>query len=355
MLHCVIMAGGLGTRFWPLSLRTCPKQFLSFEGENSLIQKAYQLVEPTISSDRVWVVTGERFQELTSQHLPAVPADQILLEPCGRNTAPCLGIAAINLLAKDPDAIMLVMSADHVITPAEEFAKNVRLARQLVEESPESLVLFGVPPTYPSTGFGYIERGEGVLPGAFEVKAFREKPDRSTAEVYLRDGRFFWNCGIFVWRADEILRRLQQHEPEMYALLEELRPHLGRPSWQSALQEIFPRMKSISIDYAVLERGSGISVVEASFLWDDVGTWEAFSRIFPSDADGNATVGKHVGVETRNCIIRSVGDHLIGTVGLENLLVVHTGQATLVAQRNDDAGLRQLIAAIESRSLEGYL
>jgi Mannose-1-phosphate guanylyltransferase len=355
MLHCVIMAGGLGTRFWPLSLRTCPKQFLSFDGGDSLIQKAFHLIEPVIPADRVWVVTSERFQKLTVQHLPAVPADQILLEPCGRNTAPCLGLAAISLLAKDPDAIMLVMSADHLITPAEEFARNIQLAQRMVEETPESLVLFGVPPTYPSTGFGYIERGDSTFPGVFQVKSFREKPDRETAEAYLRDGRFFWNCGIFAWRADEILRRLQQHEPEIHAFLEELRPHLGRPSWQKALQEIFPQMKSISIDYAVLEQGEGISVVEASFLWDDVGTWEALGRIFPADADGNVTVGNHVGVETRNCIIRSVGNHLVGTVGLENLLVVHTEQATLVARRNDDAGIRQLLAAIENRSLDGYL
>lgn len=355
MLHGVIMAGGIGTRFWPMSLQTRPKQFLSLGGETSLIQSAFGLIHPWIPAERTWVVTNQRFVSETQKHLPLLARERILQEPCGRNTAPCVGLAALCLDAIDPDAVMLVLSADHVIGPREAFQQNVDLAQQLVQTDPHQLVLFGVLPSYPATGFGYIERGEALAKGAYRVRAFREKPNRSTAEIYLREGRFFWNCGIFLWRATEILDLLQRHEPTIGSALQKLRPHVGQPDWNDALAEIFPEMKSISIDYAVLEREQNIAVVEAGFNWDDVGSWEAMTRMLPADASGNTVLGNYVGIESSGCIIRSTADHLVATIGLENCIVVQTGAATLVARRDDENGIRTLIAAIREQGFEKYL
>lgn len=356
MLHAVIMAGGSGTRFWPMSRRNLPKQFLAMTGERSLIQMAFDRCQPMISGESFWVVTGERLAKLTAEHLPEVPARQILCEPCARNTAPCIGLAAACLLEKDPDAVMLVMPADHVIGPHEKFQEAVQLAQRLVKQDPNKLVLFGVPPTYPSTGFGYIERGSSLGQGAYNVSSFREKPARETAEEYIRAGTFYWNCGIFVWRADRILAALTKHEPGIGEHVHAMRPHFGQPSWPTELQEHFPQMKSISIDYAVLEREpQDIAVVEATFDWDDVGSWQAMERLQPADASGNTIVGRHVGVDTSNCIVRSTKEHLVATLGVKNLIVVHTPEATLVASRDDENAVRQIVSLLEKQGDERFL
>jgi len=355
LLHAVILAGGLGTRFWPFSRSDCPKQFLNVSGETSLIQSAFHLTHPWIPPERKWVVTNHQFAAQTQNHLPLVPPSQIIQEPCGRNTAPAIGLAALCIQASDPDGIMLIMPADHVIEPLEAFQQNVQQGWQQIQQNPQQLVLFGVPPSDPATGFGYLERAELIADGVFRVRAFHEKPDRPTAERYLRDGRFFWNCGIFMWRAAEILRLLHQYEPEIGAALEELRPVVGQPEWNARLQQVFPRMKSISIDYAVLERERNIAVVEAAFAWNDVGGWEALARLHPADSQGNIVQGNHVGIDTASCIICSSSDHLIGTIGIQDCLIVQTPRATLVARRNDEQGIRDLLAAIRNQGHAEFL
>jgi len=356
-LHAVIMAGGSGTRFWPLSRRCEPKQFLRFFGERSLIQLAYDRCQPTISADRFWVVTNEQMAAQTAEHLPSVPAAHILKEPCPRNTAPCIALAAACLLKRDPNAIMLTMPADHIIEPKEDFQSSVEQAVELIVNEPERLVLFGVPPTYPSTGYGYIERGDAEkgTAGIFPVTSFREKPGRETAESYLRDGKYFWNCGIFVFRADRILRAINEHEPEMGKMLEQLMKQFGKSTWDDALNECFPTMKSISIDYAVLEREQNIAVVEAPFEWDDVGNWSALERHNPQDKNGNTIIGEHVGINTSNCIVRSTDGHVIATIGIENCIIVHTEDGTLVANRSDENAVREIVSQLNEDSLERYL
>ena len=357
MLHAVIMAGGSGTRFWPLSRRAHPKQFLSLSGERSLIQMAYDRCQPWIPAEQFWVVTNERLAEMTQTHLPDVPSDQVLLEPCARNTAPCIALAAACLLEKDPDAVMLVMPADHVIGPHSEFEESIQRAHKLIQQDPEKLVLFGVPPTYPSTGFGYIERGEevGGVRGAYDVSSFREKPDRDTAENYVRFGTFYWNCGIFLWRADRILNALRTCEAEIAAHAESLKSSFGTEGWSDQLAETFPKMKSISIDYAVLEREQGIAVVEASFDWDDVGSWAAMERLVSADENGNTVIGMHRSVETNDCIVRTTPDHLVATLGVENLIIVHSEDATLIASRDDENAVREIVALLQERGDEAYL
>ena len=359
MLHAVIMAGGSGTRFWPQSRRTMPKQLLRLAGERTMIQSTVDRCSGWIEAERTWVVTNQAQAEETSRQLPQIPAGNILIEPCGRNTAPCIGLAAIQLLQHDADAVMLVMPADHVMQPVETFRDAALRAAGIVERNPELFVLFGVPPTYPSTGFGYIERGPELADsddgGAFQVKSFREKPDRVTAAEYVDNGNFYWNCGIFVWRAEQILAALEQYESDIHGRLMRLARKLGSDDWQAALDAEFPQMKSISVDYAVLEKATQVCVLEATFQWDDVGSWQSLSRLLDDDESGNIIDGPFCGLDTNGCIIRSTEDHLIATMGLKDCIVVHTPDATLVAHKDDENAIRKLVALIEEQGYGRFL
>ena len=358
MLQLVIMAGGSGTRFWPQSRRTMPKQLLQLVGERTMIQSTVDRCSSWVDADRTWVVTNQAQAEETSRQLLQIPVDNILIEPCGRNTAPCIGLAAIQLLQQDAEAVMLVMPADHVMYPNESFHDAAMRAVGIVERHPELFILFGVSPTYPSTEFGYVERGV-ALPNsdgsAFQVKSFREKPDRETAVEYVDSGHFYWNCGIFVWKAQQILTALEQFEPEIYSRLIKLAEKLGSDTWQDSLEEEFPQMKSISIDYAVLERASEVCVLEAPFEWDDVGSWQSLARHLDVDSSGNVVDGPFCGLDTNGCIIRSTDAHLIATIGLKDCIVVHTPDATLVARKDDENAIRKLVALIEKHGYERFL
>jgi mannose-1-phosphate guanylyltransferase len=359
MLHAVIMAGGSGTRFWPQSRHSLPKQLLKLAGTRTMIQQAVDRTSPWIADECTWIVTNAAQAAETKTQLPEVPADNVLIEPCGRNTAPCIGLAAIQLLARDPDATMLVMPADHVISPNDVFQQAVERAVLLIERQPDALVLFGVRPTTAATGFGYIERGDALADSdgtAYRVESFREKPDADTAQTYVKAGRFYWNCGIFVWRAGQILTALEQFEPEMHARLSKLRDAVGTTNWETALAEEFPAMTSISIDYAVLERAAGVFVVEAPFDWDDVGSWPALERLIGVDGDGNTIDAPFVGVDTHGCIVRSTDDnHLIAVAGMEDCIIVHTPDATLVARKSDADAVRKLVKLCEEQGYERFL
>ncbi len=358
MLHAVIMAGGSGTRFWPASRRDLPKQFLTLTGDRSLIQLAADRVQGLAGDSRLWVVTGARHAVETGRQLPALPAEHVLIEPCGRNTAPCIGLAAIRVLAEDPDAVMLVTPADHVITPTSAFVAAVERAVATVKQAPETLCLFGIVPMRPATGYGYIERGEAFSAGpegVYSVVRFREKPDLKTAEQFLAAGTFLWNSGIFVWRADTILNALKDHQPELHSRLIALAKHAGKPTWDTALETDFPQMPSISIDYAVLEHSKSVCVIEAPFGWDDVGSWAALSRLHIPDKQGNIVVGSHCGISTTNCTIYSSAEHLITTIGLDGCTIVHTPSATLVAKLDDEAQLKDLLKRLETHGFESQL
>ncbi len=357
MLHTVVMAGGSGTRFWPVSRKELPKQFLTLFGDQSLIQQAVRRCSDLSSADSTWIVTNAVHAVETGRQLPELSADHILIEPCGRNTAPCIAIAAARLLADDPDAIMLVTPADHVITPNEAFVDAVQRAMDTVEKDPSRLCLFGIVPTRPATGYGYIEQGDELTDSdrVFDVARFREKPDLETAQKFLDAGNFLWNSGIFVWRADTILEALQEHSPGVTEVLDRFKEHAGTDEWASSLEREFSNMPSISIDYAVLEHSQNVCVLEAPFTWDDVGSWSALPRVHEQDENGNTVLGKHVGVATKNSTIFSSGEHLVTTIGLEDCVVVHTERSTLVAKLDDEAQIKELLAALEASGLEAFL
>ena len=357
MLHTVVMAGGSGTRFWPVSRRELPKQFLTLFGDQSLIQQAVRRCADLSSADSTWIVTNAVHAVETGRQLPELSADHILIEPCGRNTAPCIAIAAARLLADDPDAIMLVTPADHIITPNEAFVAAVQRAMDTVEKDPPRLCLFGIVPTRPATGYGYIEQGDELTDSdrVFNVARFREKPDLETAQQFLDAGNFLWNSGIFVWRADTILEALQKHSPGVTEVLDRFRQHAGAPEWASALETEFSNMPSISIDYAVLEHSKNVCVLEAPFTWDDVGSWSALPRVHQQDENGNTVLGQHVGIATKNSTIFSSGEHLVTTIGLEDCVVVHTERSTLVAKLDDEAQIKELLASLEADGLCEFL
>jgi mannose-1-phosphate guanylyltransferase len=357
MLHAVVMAGGSGTRFWPQSRFARPKQFLPLFGEKTLLQATIERTAGWIPVDRTWIVTNHNHAAETSRQLPKLPSSNILKEPCGRNTAPCIGLAALQAAARDPEAVLAVMPADHVIEPPEVFRHSIEQAASIVERHPATLVLFGVRPSYPSVSFGYIEREEPLadVPNAFRVASFREKPDRGTAQEFVAAGRFLWNAGIFVWKAATILQALKRHEPQIGETLDRLKPAVGTPGWDAALAVEFPQMKSISIDYAVLERAQNVCVVEAPFAWDDVGSWQALGRLRGADAEQNTVEGPHCGVASQGCIVRTTPDHLVATIGISDCIIVHTPDATLVARKDDEESIRKLIEIIRERGHERFL
>jgi mannose-1-phosphate guanylyltransferase len=364
LLYLVIMAGGSGTRFWPESRRGKPKQFLTLAGERSLLQQAADRCRPWIPPERMRVVTNADHLAETRRQLPDLAREHILLEPCGRNTAPCIGLAAWQVWRDDPGAVLLVTPADHLIRPESEFLATVERAVRLIERRPRSSVLFGIQPSYPATGYGYIERGQTVAAQceAWQVKTFREKPNSQTARQFIETGNFYWNSGIFVWQAVRILELLHEFQPAIHSGLAQLAARSETIGWEMAVSEEFPKLPSISIDHGVLEplaeRSSAdgdVVVIPASFEWDDVGSWQALPKVLGTDNLGNMITGASCQIDTNDCVIRSTADHLVATVGLKDFVVVHTPDATLIAPKGDEAALRKLVALLQERGHDRYL
>jgi mannose-1-phosphate guanylyltransferase len=261
----------------------------------------------------------------------------------------------------DPDATMIVMPSDHVIEPAEEFRRAARFAVGLVEDRPGAIVTFGVRPTYPAESFGYIERGpqlpvrDAADPPAFRALRFREKPDAATARQYLEQGNFLWNAGIFVWKAATICQALAEHQPQMYARLKAITTAVGSPQYDEVLSKEFAAIERISIDFAVMERAPEVIVVEVPFQWDDVGSWQALARLAGSDPQGNTIIGRNIAVNCQGIVVHSGSDHLVVTLGLRDCLVVHTPDATLVANKHDEEAVRQVVKLLREQGWQQYL
>ncbi len=357
MLHSVIMAGGVGARFWPASRRARPKQLLRLVGDRTMIQDTVERLGDLVPSERVLIVTNQSLVEPIAAQLPTLDKKSIIGEPCKRDTAPCVGLAAALIQRTDPDATMVIMPADHAIKTPSRFRDAVRQATVLVEESPSRVVTFGIKPTFPSESFGYIERGES-LPDhedVFTVEMFREKPSVEIAEQYLASGKFYWNAGIFVWKAATILEALQRFEPDMYRHIQAIAASHDTEEFSKVLETEFTAIEGKSIDYAVMEKHEDVVVIEAPFDWDDVGNWQSLARMNDADADGNTVSGKHLSINSRGCIVSSEADHLIVTVGMEDCIVVHTPDATLVAHKHDEEAIRQIVQQLRDKGWQEYL
>jgi len=396
MLHAVIMAGGTGTRFWPESRARRPKQLLRMVGQKTMIRATVDRLGDLVPPGRVLVATTVELAGKIAEELPELSREAILAEPCKRNTAPCIGLAALHLSRDDPDATMAVMPADHVIGPDESFREAIRLAAALVDRRPERIVTFGIRPSYPAESFGYIERGEplaplppgegwgegkpsplplgegrsedgpsplplgegqgeGEVPPVHHVKQFREKPDARTAAKYMESGRYYWNSGIFVWKARTILAALAEHQPEMYGRLKRIAAAAGTPQYDEVFWAEFAAIKGISIDYAVMEHAAEVLVIEAPFDWDDLGSWQSLARLRGTDEQGNTIAAKHLGLKTTGTIVRGSDEHLIVTLGLSDCIIVQTPDATLVANKQDEESIRQIVELLEARGWLQYL
>lgn len=359
MLHAVIMAGGSGTRFWPASRQVKPKQLLKMGGQRTMLQTTFDRLNGLVSSEHVLVLTNQQLAEAVVHQLPDLPLEHVVGEPFKRDTAPCIGVAASLVKAADPDGIMIVMPSDHVIEPRAEFHRAVKAAVQLIESDSKRIVTFGIRPSYPAESFGYIQRSEPIAcqPGiaAFGVDRFREKPDRKTAEEYLEAGTFYWNSGIFLWKASTILDALQEFEPEMYSHIEKIASGIGTRDFPAVFRENFEKIKGKSIDFAVMERYPNVSVIETPFSWDDVGSWQAMARLIKPDEFGNAVDGPYLGIDSEQMIIRSEADHLVVTIGMKETIVVHTNDATLVAPKTEEERVREVVKQLAELGHQQYL
>jgi len=359
MLFAIIMAGGSGTRFWPKSRRNRPKQLLNLHGDATMLQQTVARIAPLVPPERTFIITGADQAEATREQLPQLAASNVIAEPCPRDTAPCVGLAAEVVAAQDPDGTMIVMPADHVIRPEAVFQKAVKAAVAVVDADPASLVTFGVKPTRPETGYGYIQRGEALESrdgvAVNKVVQFREKPDRETAERFLASGDFAWNAGIFVWRARTILQEISRHKPLLGAALDRVGAAWGTSAGPEVLAAEFPKMERTPIDKAVMEKADSVKVLEVVYDWNDVGDWRALRSLLPIDAHGNAVQGEVVALDTKDSILISDDGGLVATIGLDDVVVVQSGGATLVARRDQLDKLKGLVEGLKDGRHASYL
>jgi mannose-1-phosphate guanylyltransferase len=358
--HAVIMAGGSGTRLWPLSRAARPKQLLDVVatpegGARSLLAEAFARLERVLPAERIWVCTAARYADAVRAALPRLGPDRLVLEPIPRDTANAVGLAAALVHEVDPDAELAVVSADHVIRPVDRFADALRTAYDVLAARPDALVTLGVTPTSPATGFGYVRRGGPTgVPGVAEVAAFVEKPDLATAEAYLASGDHLWNSGMFVWRARTVLDALAEHLPVTAEGLRTVVAAPAGPARDAALADVFPTLPRISVDYALLEPASAVPgrvvTVALDVDWLDVGSWPALAHTLAADGAGNAVAGPAVLVDSSgNVVLTDDPEHLVALVGVRDSVVVATRDVTMVCPVGAAERVKELLTEVESR------
>lgn len=349
MIHAVILAGGWGERLWPMSTRSRPKQLLKLAGDESLVRATVRRIAPLASAEGALVLTGEAIRGAIAEELPDVPPGRIIAEPVGKNTAPAIALAARLLLAEDPDAVMVVLPADHVIADEDAFRAAVALAARAAD-SPRALATLGIRPTRPETEYGYIRPGaESAVPGVFVAEEFTEKPDPATARAFLSGGRHLWNSGMFVWRADRFLEEVARHLPAVADALASV-PDLGDAGFEAAVRRYYDAVPAVSVDYGVMERADGVVVVPAGFGWDDVGSWKALERVWKCDEAGAAARGDAVLIDAERCIVSAEGG-VAAVVGVSDVIVAHTSEATLVCAKERAGDVRRVVEELKRRRI----
>jgi len=356
-MYAVIMAGGKGTRFWPLSRGKKPKHLLNITGEKSVIQYTVDRVTPLVGKDNVLIVTGASHSDEIREQLPELPTENILIEPVGRNTAPCIGLAAIHIRKKSPDAVMFVLPSDHLIADTKSFLASLTTAREIAKRG-DCLVTIGIKPEWPETGYGYMERGRIAdtieETRIYEVGSFREKPDPATAEAFFKDGGFFWNSGMFIWKASAILDAIKRLIPELYEGLLMIEESIGTEHEKDVLSEIYRDIKSVSIDYGVMEKTRDVFMVEGNFGWNDIGSWDALWDVMDKDEMGNATRGEVINFDTSNSLIYSP-QKMVALIGVKDLIVVETEDSLLICKRGDSQDVRKVVGRLEKKDMKEYL
>lgn len=353
----LIMAGGKGERFWPRSRQSLPKQFLSLtDDDKTMIQLTVGRISPIVDVENVYVVTNKDYKHLVKEQIPGIPMENIICEPIGRNTSPCIGLGAAHIKHKypDEDVTMIVLPSDHLVKYNDVFVDTLSSACEIAEKG-SNLVTIGITPNYPETGYGYIKYNEEKPEGkSFTVDSFVEKPDLDTAKKYLESGNYLWNSGMFIWKLSTINECYEKFLPEMYSSLNEIEKSIGTASEDETLNSIFPDLENISIDYGVMEKSDNIYIIPGNFGWDDVGSWLAVSRVNETDSDENIIRGNVVSLDVKNCIIEG-SDKLIAAAGIEDLIVVDSGDALLIIPKEKAGDIKKLLAKMRENGMEKYL
>ena len=353
----LIMAGGRGERFWPRSRKSLPKQFLSLTGDGkTMIQLTVERISSLVALEDIFIATNRDYKPLVLAQLPGIPEENILCEPVGRNTAPCIGLGAVHIAKKyaGEDAVMYVLPSDHLIKYNAMYLRTLSEAAAIAEEG-SRLVTIGITPDYPETGYGYIRFDpDRPLQSAYAVAQFAEKPDLNTAVEYVKSEQYLWNSGMFTWKASSILKNLELFMPDTYAALQRISNAIGTPVYPAVLEQEFDAMRSESIDYGVMEHAEDIYVLPGSFGWDDVGSWLAVERIQPVNEFGNVLSGKTVTVHTKNTIIQG-SDKLIAAVGIEDLIIVDSDDAILICAKNSAGDIKKVLENLRVCNETEYL
>ena len=346
----VIMAGGKGERFWPKSRQSRPKQFLSLTSDGeTMIQKTVRRLEPLVSLQDIYIITNADYLHLVHEQLPDLPEQNIIAEPCPRNTAPCIGLAASVIAKQYHDAVMFVLPSDHLIHAEDIYLNTLRRAAKAAEED-SHLITLGITPTYPETGYGYIKYQRGSSQdGIYAVERFVEKPDLQTAKSYLKSKGYLWNSGMFIWKASSILKNIELYMPDLYQGLQPIADAYGTADFVSVLNETFPSLPSESIDFGIMEKAENIYTIPGSFGWDDVGSWLALERINATDEDGNMFDGDIVSIASRHCTVAGNG-RTIAISGLRDIVIVDTDDALLVCHKNSTQDIKKILAELKAKN-----
>lgn len=356
----LIMAGGKGERFWPRSRVNLPKQFLSLTDDGkTMIQLTVERIKPLVDIKDVYIATNKNYKELVKEQLPDLPEKNILCEPVGRNTAPCIGLGAVHVLSqcekdKEEDATMIVLPSDHLIKSNDIFIETFKDACATAEAGP-NLVTIGITPNYPETGYGYIKYDKASKSeAAYTVEKFVEKPDLDTAKSYLESGDYLWNSGMFIWKVSTVLDCFKKFMPSTYEGLMDIKAAIGTDNQETVLEDKFPTLESQSVDYGIMEKADNIFILPGNFGWDDVGSWLAVGRIKKNDEEGNVVNGNVITVNTKNCVLEG-HNKLIATVGLRDMVVVDTEDAILISTKENAGEIKQVLAKLRENNKNQYL
>jgi mannose-1-phosphate guanylyltransferase len=362
MHYAVIMAGGSGQRLWPLSRKHRPKQIIDLFENQSLLQHSVNRIKDIFPPENILVITNAEYEKIVQEHLPQLPPENILGEPVGKDTANAIGLAATVLKQKDPDAIMAVFSADQIIEPYEPLHKAIQLAFNFIKKVPDALFTFGIKAGFAHTGLGYLKQGrpgDETLDGVFPVEAFKEKPNKNTARKYIRSGNYSWNSGMFIWKVSTILNQIDRFLPHNSERLEWIGQAWQTEHWQQTLDDEFPKLKKISIDYGIMERSTKVYMCQLDCHWLDIGSYQALAETLgKTDSNGNTTLFETLFEQTdstNNIVISDSPDHLVSTINVENLVIVHTKDATLICHREETDAIKDLLNSLRESNHHSFI
>lgn len=359
-VYAVIMAGGVGARFWPRSREKNPKQLLDIVGKGTMIQNTVGRIEDLIEPSRILIVANKNLKAAIAKQIPSIPADNIISEPIGRNTAPCIGLASLFIRRRDPDAVMVVLPADHIIHDEEEFKNALRLAIWVAYES-RHLITIGIAPKRPETGYGYIQvinEDDGTNPylarGVFKVKTFAEKPNLPTAQRFLESGDFLWNSGMFIWCVDTIMQEIQKLLPDLFTELTKVEAAIGSNHYEHTLETVYRTIRGVSVDYGIMEKAPHVYVIRGTFGWSDVGSWDEVYRLSGKDEHGNNITGKAFLKNSKNVLIFSP-DKFAAVIGLEDVIVINADDAVLVCKLDHSQDVKEIVDYLRRKQMHEYL